>query len=1300
MVRGRAAAAGEVLVAFRRSPDLPRLRAEIDADSDAVVGAGQVWHARSRSRDAVSLVAQLSARADVLYAEPNYIVYADSTPGDPRFGELWGLLNVGQAINGVNGTPGADIGASRAWDSAQGSRNTVVGIVDTGIDYSHPDVAGNVWSAPASFSVTLGGQRITCAAGTHGFNAIARTCDPLDDHFHGTHVAGTIGAVANNGAGVAGVNWFASMMGLKFLSANGSGTVANAINAIEFAIQAKAAFPGGGANVRVLSNSWAGAAFSQALLDEINRAAQNEMLFVAAAGNSATDNDAVPTYPASYAAPNVIAVAATDNQDSLASFSNYGATSVHLGAPGVKVLSTIPGPGYEFFSGTSMATPHVSGAAALLLSRCTAGTAALKSMLTNNVDRIPSLAGITITGGRLNVGRAMSACGPAGNTAPSVTLTEPAGESVYGTPVSIPVRATAFDTGTVAQVAFYAGTALIGVDTTAPYEVTWTNAAVGNYSVTAVATDNNGATSTSAAATVHVLPGAASTPFGGAAVTIPGVVQAENFNDGGEGTSYHDTTAGNTGGAYRQTDVDIVNSGDTGGGYIIGFMTSGEWLAYRVSAAVTESYTLEARVASAGQGGVFHAEVDGVDVTGPLTVPNTGGWQTWQTISRPGIQLTVGPHLLRLVVDRIGSTGYFGNLNYLRWTTPAINTPPQVALTSPADGSTFTAPAAISLAATASDVDGSVAQVAFYRGTTLIGSDTTSPYSFAWSAALAGDYTITAVATDDRGASSTSSAVVVHVVDPPPSFPFGGTAAPIPGTIEAENFDEGGEGVAYHDLTAGNSGGKYRQTDVDISADALGGYALGYVSGGEWVKYSVAVAASGTYTLEARVASFGSGGTFHLEVDGVNATGTLTVPNTGGWQAWQSVTAPGIALSAGPHALRVVFDSSGGTGWWGNLNSLRLTVPGAPPPPSGSTPFGGVASAIPGSIEAENFDEGGEGVAYHDLSSGNAGGQYRQTDVDISADGLGGYALGFVAGGEWVKYTVSVAASGTYTLELRAASSGSGGTFHIEVDEVNATGTLAVPNTGGWQAWQPITTAGIALSAGSHVVRVVFDSNGGTGWWGNLNSLRWTAGGTPPPASTPFGGTAAPIPGVIEAENFDEGGEGIAYHDLSPGNAAGQYRSTDVDIAAATDSPAGYTLGYVVAGEWLKYTVSVAAAGSYALEARVASQGPGGTFHVEVDGVDATGPVVVASTGGWQTWTSLAAGSVSLTAGSHVVRVVFDSNGATGWWGNLNYLRWTRVPQSAQQNQSSVASLGDSRLRQSSVASAVDRPVEWQEPER
>src|SRR2546427_58839 len=411
--QGKEAAANEVLVKFRPTTFQSVLEAQAagEVDESEWVGGTGLLRLHSVSKNVASLVRELSARPDIKYAEPNYIVHATAIPNDPRFGELWGLQNTGQTIRGFLGISGADIGATAAWDISTGSRANVAAVIDTGIDYTHPDLAANVWSAPAAFTVTIGGQSITCPAGSHGFNAITNVCDPLDDHNHGSHVSGTIGAVGNNGTGVVGVNWTASIMAGKFLDATGTGTIANAINAIEFVVQAKLAFAAtGGANVRVLSNSWGGGAFSQALLDEINRADANDMLFVAAAGNSGTPNDLFPQYPASYNTPNVVAVAATDNTDSLAFFSNFGPNTVHLGAPGVDVLSTTIGGTYAYFSGTSMATPHVSGAALLVLSKCSLNTASLKTLLLNNVDPIPSLSGLTVTGGRLNVNKAIRAC--------------------------------------------------------------------------------------------------------------------------------------------------------------------------------------------------------------------------------------------------------------------------------------------------------------------------------------------------------------------------------------------------------------------------------------------------------------------------------------------------------------------------------------------------------------------------------------------------------------------------------------------------------------------------------------------------------------------------------------------------------------------------------------------------------------------------------------------------------------------------------------------------------------------------
>jgi len=425
------AAPREVLVKFRTPTpsNIDQIVRDEDIELIKKVGGADVHLLRSRSKDALTLVRRLGSNTEVVYAEPNYILRAIGVPNDPRFTDLWGLQNTGQSIGGVAGKPGADIGAVSAWDVSTGSRTTVVAVVDTGIDYNHPELASNVWSAPTGFTVTVGGQAVTCPAGSHGFNAITYSCDPMDDENHGTHVSGTIGAAGNNSVGVTGVNWTASVMGLKFLDATGSGWTSDAINAIEFGIQVKRFF-GSSANVRVLSNSWGGGGFSQALLDEINRANGENMLFVAAAGNTGGNNDLLPMYPASYTAANVIAVAATDNKDARASFSSYGPTSVDLGAPGVWVLSTLRSGGYGWGSGTSMAAPHVSGAAALVLSRCTLDTAGLKSNLMTNVDPIASLAGLTVTGGRLNVNKAIRAC----NTAPVPDF------SLLATPTSRTIR--------------------------------------------------------------------------------------------------------------------------------------------------------------------------------------------------------------------------------------------------------------------------------------------------------------------------------------------------------------------------------------------------------------------------------------------------------------------------------------------------------------------------------------------------------------------------------------------------------------------------------------------------------------------------------------------------------------------------------------------------------------------------------------------------------------------------------------------------------------------------------------------
>src|SRR5262245_26765382 len=422
MINGAEAVSGDLIVCFNETDELQRqtfmdnLISQTNASVHRRIGQDSLnlLHIRSTNMNTQALMRMASRLAGVRYFEPNYIRRATVIPNDTQFGQLWGMNNTGQTVSGQTGIADADIDAVEAWDVSTGSSSIVVGVIDTGVDYNHPDLAANIWSAPSAFSVTIGGQTINCPAGSHGFNAVTNTCTPLDDNNHGTHCSGTIGARGNNASGVAGVNWTTSIMGLKFLTASGSGNTADAIECIQFAIQAKQIF-GAGANVRVLSNSWGGGGFSQALLDAINAANSNDMLFVAAAGNSNTNNDVTANYPSNYNAPNVLAVAATDNRDNKSSFSSFGATTVDLGAPGTNILSTVRNGGFAVFSGTSMATPHVSGAAALVLSRCSLSTANLKANLMNNVDPVSSLSGRTVTGGRLNVDKAIRACAGGGN---------------------------------------------------------------------------------------------------------------------------------------------------------------------------------------------------------------------------------------------------------------------------------------------------------------------------------------------------------------------------------------------------------------------------------------------------------------------------------------------------------------------------------------------------------------------------------------------------------------------------------------------------------------------------------------------------------------------------------------------------------------------------------------------------------------------------------------------------------------------------------------------------------------------
>ncbi|MBM4093274.1 MAG: choice-of-anchor D domain-containing protein, partial [Planctomycetes bacterium] len=349
-------------------------------------------------------LATLGGLESVMYAEPNSYIYRQESfiPNDPHFSSLWGMHNTGQS----GGTPGADISGPEAWSVYTGDSTVVVAVIDSGVDYNHPDLAGNIWVNPGE----IPGDGIDNDGNgfiddVQGWDFYNNDNNPMDDHSHGTHIAGTIAAIGNNGVGVAGVAWNAKIMPLKILGSDNKGTVWDAVKALNYAVA-------NGAHVS--NNSYADMSHSS-FRDAIAAAGEAGHIFVAAAGNNGRNIDTDPIYPASYNLPNMIVVAGTTNTDGLASWSNYGVNSVHLGAPGVNIYSTMPAGSYGNKSGTSMATPHVVGTVALLRGLRPDWTVSqLKDAILSTADPVAALAGKTVSGGRLNAAAAVAAAYPTG----------------------------------------------------------------------------------------------------------------------------------------------------------------------------------------------------------------------------------------------------------------------------------------------------------------------------------------------------------------------------------------------------------------------------------------------------------------------------------------------------------------------------------------------------------------------------------------------------------------------------------------------------------------------------------------------------------------------------------------------------------------------------------------------------------------------------------------------------------------------------------------------------------------------
>lgn len=413
----------EILVRFRSSVSMAEIRKIVGRNNDNVedsleLVSGLVAIDDLDNADAEAVSRQYAAMSDLVeYAQPNYQIKLDdpetrpvndrhnelpsgpNEPNDEHFADQWALNNLGQ--NG--GKAKADIDAVRAWSKTQGSEEVVIAVLDTGVDYTHPDLISNMWIRPDGIGPYTDAQLGTIDD-SRGFNAADNASDPMDENGHGTHCAGIIGAEGDNEIGIAGVNWKVQIMPLKFLGRSGFGSTKNAIEAINYAIDRKEK----GVNVRVISASWGSTQRSRALEDAIRAAGERGILFVAAAGNDGGDNDKRPHFPSNYDLPNVISVAALDNSDLLASFSNFGVKTVHVAAPGKNIVSTWLNEGYREASGTSMATPHVAGLAALILAGDPElSVKELRERILGSVDTLDILGGRIFSAGRVNAAKAL-----------------------------------------------------------------------------------------------------------------------------------------------------------------------------------------------------------------------------------------------------------------------------------------------------------------------------------------------------------------------------------------------------------------------------------------------------------------------------------------------------------------------------------------------------------------------------------------------------------------------------------------------------------------------------------------------------------------------------------------------------------------------------------------------------------------------------------------------------------------------------------------------------------------------------
>jgi subtilisin family serine protease len=823
---------GRVLVRFRTGEALAQvskdnsavvaLRArngrEIPVEVESFQGSELVEGlriARVAPEDTLRAIEALSARPDVLYAEPDYIRHAEATPNDPSFPSQYALQR---------------ISAQAAWDRTTGNNSVVVAVLDGGVDITHPDLQGNIWTNPGEIpNNNLDDDANGFVDDVNGWDFAhgdKTVYDAEEGDDHATHVAGTIGARGNNGTGITGVNWRVSIMSVKVLSPS-SGSSSALINGYNYVRVMRER----GVNVRVTNNSYGGGGKSQSELAAIKQLNAAGILFVAAAGNDSTDNFSFPHFPSNYDAPNIIAVASSNSTDGLSGFSNFGARAVSMGAPGSSILSTVPTfiapSGYATYSGTSMAAPHVSGAAALVLSVSpNIPIQNLRGVLAFTGDVLPALEGRTTTGRRLNANAAVASAQENDTTAPAVPSNlQITSQNGRGVTLSWTAPGDDGNSGSASDYDFSfinptTGARLLLPTTVLPApagsaQSATVNLPFRNFSGTIeLKTYDNAGNASTVSVPVTVAQNAGTDPYvqslgaasglttGGTSLNLTGDdVFRENhplpFSFPFFGTNRTSVTVSSNGALYFSR---IPQDRDDAGNFV--GLDPGSSIEGLNGQTMIAGMWDDLRTDSPG-GGVFVVQPDsnrvifrwqGVTFDTPLgsttrgenpvnmeielrsdgtIIMRYGAGQAAPTNTRlfPVVGISGGEPDAYVVASHTSEFS-LKNLTNAQTVTfsprPVVvpNVAPTVSITNPPDGAVLAAPANFTLTAVAADTDGTVTSVDFYSGPALIGtvlSNGTGQFALPLGNVAAQTIVFTAVATDNTGARTTSAPITVFV---------------------------------------------------------------------------------------------------------------------------------------------------------------------------------------------------------------------------------------------------------------------------------------------------------------------------------------------------------------------------------------------------------------------------------------------------------------------------------------------------------------------------------------------------------